>query len=259
MDSFFDPIIVDILVLLSKKTKDTMKKIKLFTFPYAGGNSNIFRSWKKQLNSIIELHSVELSGKGTRMFEPLQNSIEEIVDDLKGIFIENDSDYAMFGHSMGTMIIFELISELNKMKIKLPFHVFFSGRRAPHIKSREKKKYHLMDKEELKREVIQLGGTPEEIFDDTELADIFLPILKNDLKNCENYLPQYFEKKYDIDFSILAGLDEGYAKSELTAYGNYTTGLTTVHYFKGGHFFIKDSEKEVIEFINSTLLKYRER
>jgi len=101
-----------------------MKKVKLFTFPYAGGNSNIFSPWKKQLNNKIELNAVELPGRGYRTLEPPNNSIEEIVNGLLNIFIKNNSDYAMFGHSMGALIVFELLSLLKCKGIKLPFHVF---------------------------------------------------------------------------------------------------------------------------------------
>ena len=234
-----------------------MDKIKLYTFPYAGGNSNIFRPWKRQLNSLIELHPVELAGRGIRMSDPMRNSIQETVDDLENLFVQNNSNYALFGHSMGTLIIFELLSLMRKKNIKPPLHVFFSGRKAPHLNTDDEKKYHLMDNEQFRKEVIKLGGTPVEIFDDPELADLFLPVLKNDFKICETYMPHIPDHKYDMNFSVLAGLDEGYLDEELTAYGDFTTGETTVHYFQGGHFFIKESEKDVVDFINRTLLKYR--
>ena len=122
-----------------------MDKIKLFTFPYAGSNSNIFRPWKKQLNAEIELYPIELSGRGKRMFEPLFNSIEETVNDLEGLFLQNQSDYALFGHSMGAIIVFESLLMIRRKKIKPPLHVFFSGRQAPHIKRKDEKINHFMD------------------------------------------------------------------------------------------------------------------
>ncbi len=233
-----------------------MKKVKLFTFPYAGGNSNVFIPWKKQLNNKIELQTIELSGRGNRTLEPLNNSIEEIVIDLQNIFIENNSDYAMFGHSMGALIVFELLSSLKRNGIKLPFHVFFSGMHAPHFHAMNKKNYHQMNSKEFKDAVLQLGGTPIEVFENSELASLFLPILKNDFNICDNYIPNIIDEKYKINFSILAGLDEKYEETELTDYEHYTTGETTISYFNGGHFFIRDSQNEVIELINSTLQKY---
>jgi medium-chain acyl-[acyl-carrier-protein] hydrolase len=231
-------------------------KIKLFTFPYAGGHSNLFRPWQKHLNEIIELWSVELPGRGTRLPEPLPDSIEEIVHDLVSLFSNNKADYALFGHSMGAIIIYELLLVLNKYKLKMPLHVFFSGGKAPHIRSKDQKKYHLLNNQQFIEEIIQLGGTPDDIFNEPELAEFFLPVLKNDFIICDNYVPDIIDKKFDIDFSILAGTEECYEEADLSTYGSYTTGETTVKYFKGGHFFIKESETEVIDFINKTLLKY---
>jgi medium-chain acyl-[acyl-carrier-protein] hydrolase len=233
-----------------------ISKIKLFIFPYAGGHSNLFRPWQKHLNEIIELSSVELPGRGKRLLEPMPDSIEAIVHDLVSLFLNNKADFALFGHSMGAMIIYELLLLLKKNNLKMPLHVFFSGGKAPHIRSNNEKKFHLLNNQQFIKEVIQLGGTPDDIFNDPELADYFLPVLKNDFRICGNYVPDIIDKKFDIDFSILAGTEECYNEGDLSTYGSYTTGETTIKYFKGGHFFIKESEMEVIDFINKTLLKY---
>lgn len=233
-----------------------MKKIKLFAFPYAGGNANFFRPWKRKLSSFIELHPVELTGRGTRMFEPLYKSVDETVADLKKLFIKNDVEYALFGHSMGTIIIYELLNELKHSGLKMPVHVFFSGRQSPHSSVHEPKNYHLMNEDEFKNEVLKLGGTPQELFDDAELVNLFIPVLRNDFLICEKYIPKKVLNKFEMDFSVLAGSNEGYSNSELNAYGEYTNGKTVLNYFDGGHFFIKDSEDEIIALINSTLQKY---
>jgi len=104
-----------------------------------------------------------------------------------------------------------------------------------------KKNFAKMNNQEFKDAVIQLGGTPTEVFENNELASLFLPILKNDFNICDNYIPNTIDEKYKINFSILAGFDENYEEAALTDYENYTTGETTISYFNGGHFFIKDS------------------
>ncbi|MCS4470411.1 hypothetical protein JQ036_04690 [Clostridium botulinum] len=40
--------------------------------------------------------------------------------------------------------------------------------------------------------MIELGGTPEELSNNKELLDIFIPIIRNDFKILENY---NYEKK----------------------------------------------------------------
>ena len=233
-----------------------MNKIKLFAFPYAGGNSNVFRPWKFKLDSFIQLEPVELAGRGSRMYEPLCDSIADVIEDIKNRITENSSNYALFGHSMGTIIIYELLRMIQKEGFNLPCHVIFSGRQAPHIKNNNEKQFHLMGSDQFKNEIIKLGGTPEEIFNDPELAELFLPVLRNDFKVCETYKFNRMDQRVQTDFTVIAGKDEGYKESDLSAYSEYTSGMTTVQYFNGGHFFIKESETEIIDLINNTLRRY---
>ena len=151
-----------------------MSKIKLFCFPYAGGSAAVYNRWKEYLNPEIELRPVELSGRGERMDEPLYTNMEDLIEDvfqlLEGEFEE--SEYALLGHSMGAMIIYELSRKIIDNNLKLPLHIFFSGHSAPQINRADEKIYHLMKDDEFKREIIGLGGTPPEFFDHTRIFGI---------------------------------------------------------------------------------------
>ena len=63
-----------------------------------------------------------------------------------------------------------------------------------------KKNFAKMNNQEFKDAVIQLGGTPTEVFENNELASLFLPILKNDFNICDNYIPNTIDEKYKINF-----------------------------------------------------------
>ncbi len=53
--------------------------------------------------------------------------------------------------------------------------------------------------------MIELGGTPEELSNNKELLDIFIPIIRNDFKILENYNYEKKEDKIECDVSILNG------------------------------------------------------
>jgi len=228
-------------------------KIKLFTFPYAGGSANLFRPWRRTLNTNIELCPVELPGRGVLYPLPMYRSIEQAVNEIGKTFKYIDSDFALFGHSMGAIIVFELLKYFREQNIKMPLHVFFSGRKAPHMNNEKKKDYYSMDDAGFRKEVILLGGTPPEVFQNEELASLFLPVLKNDFIMCENYVPSFNGNKFNIDFSVLTGTTEGYTLEELDAYSIYTSKPVEIKTFEGDHFFIKDSQSAVIDYINLTL------
>src|SRR6185369_7818116 len=111
-----------------------MSKIKLFCLPYAGGSSMVFHKWKKYLNSEIELRAIELAGRGRRIHESMYQDRAEAVEDVFQLIKDEirQSPYALLGHSMGSLIAYEVAQKIRANKLPEPLHVFFSGSSAPH-------------------------------------------------------------------------------------------------------------------------------
>lgn len=234
-----------------------MEKIKLVCIPYAGGSAQIFYKWRKHLNSHIELIPVELTGRGKRFLEPYYSSIQDAVNDIYKIVkpqIQN-SNYAIFGHSLGSILAYELIYLLKNNGIHNPIHVFFSGRYPPHI-HRHKALIHNSPNEIFKKEIFKLGGTPLELLENDELYEIFMPILRSDYKIVETY--NYTKKscKFDFDISVFSGFkDNEVEQSDLQEWKYYTDKNFKIVMFEGGHFFINEELENVTNAIN-VLLKH---
>ena len=232
-----------------------MNKIKLFCFPYAGGSATIYSSWKKYIAPHVEIVPVELTGRGRRIHEDLYDSVEELVEDVLH-FVKDHikrSDYALFGHSMGGMIVHELALKLKQEGMLLPVHLFLSGRGTPHPRKKEKR-YHLMDDERFKDEVLKLGGTLTEFFDHPELMGIFLPLLKNDFKLSEtNAIKEVVP--LDIDITAFFGKEEDFTPEQCDGWKNYTTKYCNIHYFPGGHFFLHQEFKMMLNIISDVLAR----
>ncbi|MBB6109958.1 Surfactin synthase thioesterase subunit [Mucilaginibacter lappiensis] len=235
-----------------------MLKLKLFCFPYAGGSAAIYARWKSYLNmdSCIELIPIELAGRGKRISEPLNHDLEEVVEDLyqkikSGI---TNGPYAFFGHSLGGLLIYELAQKIKGLNIRQPVHLFFSGKSAPDIAGPVRNKYHLMDDNEFKQEVIKLGGTPPEFFEHPELTDLFLPMLRNDFRLADTGFAQRRVIPFDCDISIFSGKEDyRISKEQVEAWKTHTRGLCAFHYFNGGHFFLHDEAVDIIRIIDNTL------
>lgn len=98
---------------------------------------------------------------------------EAVIDVFSIIKDELDNwDYAFMGYSMGTLIAYELISKIKKEGIKGPEHAFLCAKEPPHIKSKEEN-LHKMPNNEFIKEIIKLGGTPNELLEEKELLDFF--------------------------------------------------------------------------------------
>lgn len=233
-----------------------MSKIKLFCFPYAGGSAIIYNIWKQYLDSRIEFVPIELAGRGKRINEPLYTGVPAVIEDVYEIIVKmiNDNPYALFGHSMGGMISYQLCQKLRERGHHPPAHVFFSGRSAPHVKRPDEMKYHLMGDEEFKKEVINLGGTPPEFFEYPELLEVFLPLLKNDFKLAEEEIHNGEIHALDSNISVFLGKDEDLTSEQCDGWKKHTKKLCSIHYFEGGHFFLHEETEQIVKLINNTLL-----
>ena len=160
--------------------------MKIFCFPYAGGSSSVFAKWRSYMPRDIEIVAPELAGRGARFKDEPYTSIQSAANDIYNTLSKNyDGDkFAIFGHSMGCFIVYELyrrISEDSEMKKNL-VHIFMSGNYAPHLNndSAHLTEFHKMDNEGMKRELIRLGGISEEVIEEPLFVKYFLPIIRSD-------------------------------------------------------------------------------
>ncbi len=229
-------------------------KIKLLCFPYAGGSGLVYNKWKQYLNKNIDLIPIEMSGRGRRFNEPLLECMEDVVNDLYMEVNEQlgNEEYALYGHSMGTVVIYELMDKIYKNGNKKPLHIFLSGRYPPHLA--ENSVIHSLPPEQFEKEIIRLGGTTPEVFHITELRNIFIPILKSDYMVVENYTFIDRNYRWDCDITILNGTeDKGLTGKEISEWNRYTNGKCNFYCFSGGHFFINQHMQEVVDIINENL------
>ncbi|NJD03457.1 MAG: thioesterase [Ruminiclostridium sp.] len=230
--------------------------MKLFCFPYAGGSSISYKKWKKYLHLSIDLCPVELAGRGNRTKEPCYNNLDETLDDVFNLVkmqIRN-SRYALFGHSMGSLIAYELSHKIIKSGYGKPMHLFISGRQAPQTRKESKSMCTLPD-EEFKKEIIKLGGTSSNFFEHKELTDIFLPLLKADYKIVESYVYAEKNKKLDCGITVFNGEEDDMALEDIYGWREHTKNELNIYNFKGGHFFINDNAEQIVNIINQTFTK----
>lgn len=234
--------------------KVVIDMIKLFCFPYAGGTSAIYAKWRRYISKNINLCPIELAGRGQRYEAPLYNTLNEVIEDVYSI-IKNDIDdnYAFFGHSMGCLVAYELAHKIRKLGKNSPYHIFFSGKSAPHSEKVSRNIYNLPD-EEFKSEILSLGGTPKEILEQQELLDIFLPILRADFKVNDTYKYIEPDKKLDCNITVINGKEDDMSLSDIVGWKQHTSGDCKIYMMDGGHFYLNDKYEDIIKIINHTLV-----
>ncbi|KNY26439.1 Oleoyl-(acyl-carrier-protein) hydrolase [Pseudobacteroides cellulosolvens ATCC 35603 = DSM 2933] len=233
-----------------------MKKIKLFCIPYAGGSSEIYSNWGKYLHPSIELHSVELAGRGKRWQIPLYKDFNDVVNDVYEAVKDEiiGSKYAFFGHSMGSLIIYELTHKIRQLHQQEPIHMFLSGRYAPNIQ-KNIIMMHRLPGEDLKKEILKLGGIPDHVIYHQKFLNIFLQRIREDIKTVETY--NYIEKKeLDCNITVLCGREDKLTIGDVCEWRKHTRRKCEVYILEGNHFFIHESEEPTVRIVRDTLLSY---
>src|SRR5260370_20858382 len=155
--------------------------LRLFCLPSAGGGSSAYRDWQNGFPSEIEVCPVQLPGRENRFSEPPATSMPSLVRALAaGLSPFLDRPFALFGHSLGALVAFELCQELRSMRQPVANHLFVSARPAPHLPDRRPPIHHLPD-EALAAELRRLNGTPEDVLGDSALIELILPHLRADV------------------------------------------------------------------------------
>lgn len=229
-------------------------KIKLFCLPYAGGAANIYDQWSTKLSRNIELYPINLAGRGNRFKDKPYANLEEAVEDIYDMMKHDisDGEYAIFGHSMGALLAYELAQKIQNLGEKRPMHVFFSGRKPVHIPKTERF-YRDMNEQEFEQAVLDLGVTPPEIFKNIELKEIFIPLLRSDFTIAETFVNRPKIVPLQCDISALIGKEEAITMEEAEQWKLHTTEKCSVHYIKGGHFFLLSDLQSVLDIINTDL------
>jgi medium-chain acyl-[acyl-carrier-protein] hydrolase len=228
-------------------------RVRLFCFPYAGGNSSLYRHWPDGLPDFVEVLTAQLPGRISRLREPaffdLLRMIESIVGDFEGYL---DKPFAFFGHSMGALISFELARRLRRECGREPLHLFPSGCTAPQL-PRRPPDIHDLPEPEFLEELRQLNGTPREVLEHPELMGLVLPLLRADFSVAETY-KYYDAPPLACPITAFGGLqDPETTREELEGWRAQTSSDFSLHRLPGDHFFLTSAQPYILRVIAQEL------
>ena len=228
--------------------------LRLFCFPYAGSSAAVFRAWADDLPASVDVCPVQYPGRGTRLMEPsftrLSPLVEALVLALEPLI---DRPFALFGHSLGAIVSFELAREIRRRLGRLPVCLFVSAGRAPQIRSRHRT-IHTLDDAEFLEEMRRLNGTPSEILASPELMRILLPILRADFTVGETYAYSPEPPLACPIVSMGGEQDPRVSRGDLEAWREQTSGGFSLQTFSGDHFFLNTNRGRLLQFLAGELI-----
>lgn len=234
----------------------TSARIRLFCFPYAGGGASVFHSWRTFLDSNgVELCCVQLPGRETRFREALVTSMDELIALVcNGLSSYLDRPFSFFGHSMGTIVAFELTLELARRGLALPQWLLMSGAPPPH--RRPGAWLHSLPSGEFIDAVARrYSGLPAEVLTNRDLLDAVMPILRADFELIEKY---HYKPAQTLGVKIAAfggRQDTSVAPAELPNWRDLTAlpEFFQIMLFEGDHFFLNQQRRQLLTEIARVL------
>jgi surfactin synthase thioesterase subunit len=236
-----------------------MLGLKLYCLPHSGASAMVYSRWRRKLPAWLCIHPVELPGRGLRMNEPLQQDISALVTQLaaeirQDISLNPNQPYALLGHSLGSLLAFELAHALPKIGCAAPVVLFASGTAAPTRREGYDDDFKEPKTDEMLMDDLRsLQGTPEDVLANQELMALTLPVMRADYLLCGGYQYEHHNIKLMCPVHVLAGKTDKATHEQLNAWQQETLADFSLTMFDGGHFFIQEHQDKVLSHIEDNL------
>lgn len=227
--------------------------VRLFCLPFAGGGATMYRRWAEGLPASIEVVPIQPPGRENRLGETPFERLEPLVDAIvSAIAPRLDRPYALFGHSLGGLVAFELSRRLLALGYPAPAHLFVSAFRAPGTPSAFAPMHALSDAAFVSA-LRDLGGTPDAVLDHAGLMAIFLPVLRADLAVVETHGHQDGPPLPCPITAFTGTHDPRATEAAMAGWRGHTAAGFQQRLVPGGHFFLEDAREAVLGAIAETL------
>jgi medium-chain acyl-[acyl-carrier-protein] hydrolase len=230
--------------------------VELHCFPYAGGGASTYRGWQSKLPLGLRVRAVQLPGHEERFGEPPLASFDAVMAHLAETLLPSLREpYALFGHSMGALIAFEVARELQRRGGPLPAWLFVSGMNAP--QSARPDDWHLLPDADLLALLRRLGGTSHELLEDRSLQSLFLPLVRQDFALSASY--RYREDaSLPCPLSVWGGDDDPTTTVDgLEGWRAQTTSAFRLRMLAGTHMFVHLEREALVAGLAEDLRRLR--
>ncbi|MGY6026559.1 thioesterase II family protein [Streptomyces spinosirectus] len=228
--------------------------VRLVCFPHAGGSAVAFHPWAAAFPPDVEVLAVQYPGRQDRITEPRVEDLAELAADVLPELraAVGAGPYALFGHSMGATLAFEVARRLEADGAG-PEILVASARRAP---SRHRDQLvHLLDDAQLADHIAELSTANSRLMADVRARAMIVPTVRSDLRAIETYrCPPGLALRTPI-LTIIGDSDPWTTPDEAHAWARHTRGGFELRLLPGGHFYLDDHQDEVRELIRTRLCR----
>lgn len=226
---------------------------RLICVPYAGGGASVFREWARHLPESVEVLAMQLPGREARLKETLFTRLPPLVQELaEALRPSLDRPFALFGHSVGALIAFEVARRLRRQYGLHPVHLWVAACPAPQTPDADAP-IHALPEPDFRERVRRFNGTPAAVLEHQELMAIMSPVLRADFALRETY--RYVaDRPLECPLTALGGAqDREVPEAALSAWQEQTSRGFRLRMLPGNHFFLQSARNELLEHLRADL------
>lgn len=230
--------------------------LRLLVFPHAGSGASAYHFLARACkDDPIEVNLIQYPGREMRIREAPCEDMEAMVasldDDLRGLLA--DRAFAFLGHSMGSLVAYELTRRLADTGGPLPQHLFLSGRQAPQRPALNLPVDSMSDAAFLDAVGRRYNALPAEVMSNPEILSLVIPSLRADFKLMARH--QYRPgAPLGVGLTLINGVDDPWVDHEsIDAWQIQTQRPIERHWLPGGHFYLPEAAMTVRQVMLNAL------
>lgn len=230
------------------------QRTTLLVLPHAGGNAHGYAGWREHLPADVRLLIGQYPGRGARYAEDLPRDIADLAGPVAACLPDGvTDDLVVLGHSMGSLVAFEVVRLLQAAG-RTPRALVASACRAPYLANPAVVHPERLDDDELVAAIKVRGGTDDGILDDPELREIVIPSIRADFSIDDVYQCPADRARVACPVTVIGGDADPVAPAEsLHHWATVTDRGFAHHVLPGGHFYYQDRLPEFFTVLSTVL------
>jgi len=225
---------------------------RLFCIPYNGGGVTSYHAWSGLVPASIEVYAAQLPGQMDRRDEPAPPTLVDwargLADAIAPLL---DRPYALYGHSLGALVAFEVARTLRARGLPEPAILFVGAIHAPHLPDPFPVSDRLTDLPTLARLGMLDALAP--LLADPQLVRELRPTIQSGIDRLKGYR---LEDQPAMGCPIVAmggSRDEIVRREHLEAWREHSSAGYEHLVFDGGHLFHQERTTDVVAAISERI------
>ncbi|MFJ5548549.1 thioesterase II family protein [Streptomyces sp. NPDC093225] len=173
----------DTIVVRPRKVADA--RLRLVCLGFCGGGAGSYVPWADVLPEGVELAAICYPGREGRFAEDCAEDWDALAEDaVRAVLSAADTDYVLFGHSMGGWMAFDVAARIEERGGPLPKALVVSSANAPSrgLTVQDMFPAQRDSDEQIMHWMETFGLLPQYVLDDPDLRDMALELMRADVR-----------------------------------------------------------------------------